>query len=103
MTTSVKVVLSGQSAAARDHRGSHMQIIACAGAGKTETVSQRVVALVAEGVEPRSIVAFTFTERAAAEQTVLGAIDKFRKQEFAAQPGNHCKMCDVRKICKSAK
>ena len=44
-----------------------MQIIACAGAGKTETVSQRVASLIAEGVAPRSIVAFTFTERAASE------------------------------------
>ena len=67
MTSLQAVALSGQAAAARDHRGSHMQIIACAGAGKTETVSQRVASLISEGVEPRSIVAFTFTERAAAE------------------------------------
>jgi DNA helicase-2/ATP-dependent DNA helicase PcrA len=44
-----------------------MQIIASAGSGKTEVVSQRVVDLLAEGVEPYGIVAFTFTERAAAE------------------------------------
>ncbi len=50
-----------------DYRGGHLQLIACAGSGKTETVSRRVAALVAEGVEPRSIVAFTFTERAAEE------------------------------------
>lgn len=67
MPDSGKVVLSGQAAAARDHRGSHMQIIACAGAGKTETVSQRVAGLIAEDIDPRSIVAFTFTERAASE------------------------------------
>ena len=50
-----------------DHRGSHLQVIACAGSGKTESVSRRVAALIAEGVEPASIVAFTFTEKAAAE------------------------------------
>ncbi len=45
----------------------HTQIIACAGSGKTETMARRVAALVADGVEPAAIVAFTFTERAAAE------------------------------------
>lgn len=49
------------------HRGSHMQIIAAAGSGKTEVVSQRVADLLADGENPRSIVAFTFTERAAEE------------------------------------
>lgn len=50
-----------------NYRGGHLQVIACAGSGKTEAVSRRVAALVNEGVEPASIVAFTFTERAAAE------------------------------------
>lgn len=49
------------------HRGGHLQVIACAGSGKTEAVSRRVAALIAEGAEPASIVAFTFTEKAAAE------------------------------------
>ena len=60
-------VLEGQSRAAVDHRGSHVQIIASAGSGKTEVVSQRIVSLLAEGVSAREIVAFTFTERAAKE------------------------------------
>jgi DNA helicase-2/ATP-dependent DNA helicase PcrA len=59
--------LTGDAAKAVKHRGSHMQIIARAGSGKTEVVSQRVVDLLADNVEPRSIVAFTFTEKAAAE------------------------------------
>ncbi len=59
--------LQGEAAAAVDYRGGHVQIIAAAGSGKTEVVSQRVAALVAEGEDPRSIVAFTFTEKAAAE------------------------------------
>lgn len=42
------------------------RIIAGAGAGKTETLTRRIVyLLLAEVVEPSSIVAFTFTERAA--------------------------------------
>jgi len=50
-----------------DHRGTDLQVIACAGSGKTESISRRVAALIAEGAEPASIVAFTFTERAAGE------------------------------------
>lgn len=41
-------------------------MIACAGAGKTEAISRRVAALIDEGIAPSQIVAFTFTERAAA-------------------------------------
>ena len=48
--------------------GDNMQLIACAGAGKTEAVSRRVVAqLSQDGVEPENVVAFTYNERAAAE------------------------------------
>jgi DNA helicase II / ATP-dependent DNA helicase PcrA len=49
------------------HRDGDLQIVACAGSGKTEAVSRRVAALLAEGAEPRSIIAFTFTEKAGAE------------------------------------
>jgi len=59
--------LEGDALAAVKHRGSHLQIIASAGSGKTEVVSQRVADLLTEGVLPAGIVAFTFTERAAAE------------------------------------
>lgn len=59
--------LEGDAAAAVAHRGGHLQIIAAAGSGKTEVVSQRVADLIASGVTPRGIVAFTFTEKAAAE------------------------------------
>ena len=60
-------VLEGESLRAVEHRGTHVQIIASAGSGKTEVVSQRVVSLLAEGIPAREIVAFTFTERAAKE------------------------------------
>jgi DNA helicase-2/ATP-dependent DNA helicase PcrA len=45
-----------------------LQIIACAGSGKTQVISQRIASILSQdGVEPRNVVAFTFTEKAAAE------------------------------------
>jgi DNA helicase-2/ATP-dependent DNA helicase PcrA len=62
-----KITLVGPQLEVVRHREGHLQVIACAGSGKTESVSQRVAALIEEGASPESIVAFTFTERAAAE------------------------------------
>ncbi len=46
----------------------NLQIIACAGSGKTEFVSARIAFLIAERIAtPEHIVAFTFTEKAAKE------------------------------------
>ncbi len=54
-----------------EHDGRNLQLIACAGSGKTEVVARRVVHLLTPGrpgsLEPRNIVAFTFTDKAAAE------------------------------------
>lgn len=53
------------------HAGRNLQLIACAGSGKTEVVARRVVHLLtpgrADSLAPRNIVAFTFTDKAAAE------------------------------------
>ena len=50
---------------------SNLQIIACAGSGKTQVISRRIVEILQskkmKGVGPGDIVAFTFTEKAAAE------------------------------------
>jgi DNA helicase II / ATP-dependent DNA helicase PcrA len=49
----------------------NLQVVACAGAGKTQVVAERVVEILRKkrgaGVGPANILAFTFTERAAAE------------------------------------
>ena len=46
----------------------NLLIVACAGSGKTEVISRRIARLLAQpGVEPRNLVAFTFTEKAAGE------------------------------------
>ncbi len=54
-----------------EHDGRNLQLIACAGSGKTEVVARRVVHLLTPGrkdaLTPRNIIAFTFTDKAAAE------------------------------------
>ena len=48
--------------------GEPLQIIACAGSGKTQVISQRIASILAQdGVKPGNVIAFTFTEKAAAE------------------------------------
>ena len=59
-----------QERAIRHSRG-NLQLIACAGSGKTEVVARRVARLLdpktRPKLHPQNIVAFTFTEKAAAE------------------------------------
>ena len=63
--------LTASQARAIAHDGGNLQLIACAGSGKTEVVARRVVHLLTPGrpgsLVPANIVAFTFTEKAAAE------------------------------------
>jgi DNA helicase-2/ATP-dependent DNA helicase PcrA len=54
-----------------NHLDGNLQVIACAGSGKTQVLAQRIVNIfkkkAADGVGPANIVAFTFTEKAAGE------------------------------------
>lgn len=59
--------LSPAQRRAVNHPAERLQIVACAGSGKTEVLAQRVVRLLREDADPASIVAFTFTEKAARE------------------------------------
>src|SRR4029078_7761949 len=55
-----------------------LQIIAGAGSGKTQVISQRIAAILAQpDVQPRNVVAFTFTDKAAAElkERVLSLVE----------------------------
>ncbi len=72
------------------HRDGHLQLIACAGSGKTEVVARRVVELLrprADGdrLVPGNIVAFTFTEKAAAE--LKDRIVRRVRDELGPTPG----------------
>jgi DNA helicase II / ATP-dependent DNA helicase PcrA len=63
--------LTPEQARAITHSNGNLQLIACAGSGKTEVVARRVVHLLTparpDSLRPANIVAFTFTEKAAAE------------------------------------
>lgn len=66
-----------------EHVGGNLLIVACAGSGKTETISRRIARLVSLGAAKDSIVAFTFTEHAAAElkARIRGHLEEMVPQE----------------------
>lgn len=57
--------LTDEQYAAATDPGSRILTLACAGSGKSRTLAYRVAWLIANGTAPESIVAFTFTEKAA--------------------------------------
>ncbi|MHB0888053.1 ATP-dependent helicase [Acidithiobacillus sp.] len=65
----------------------NLQIIACAGSGKTQVISQRVVNILKEKPEihPANIIAFTYTEKAAAE--LKTRILRLCKEQLGDVPG----------------
>ncbi|MHA1369701.1 MAG: ATP-dependent DNA helicase [Promethearchaeota archaeon] len=68
--------------AAIDHFQGNVQILACAGSGKTAVVAQRIAQLLEahEEILPKNIVAFTFTVKAAEEMEVR--IKKYLTKEI---------------------
>ncbi|GAM10434.1 ATP-dependent DNA helicase PcrA [Geobacter sp. OR-1] len=71
------------------HRGTDVQVVACAGSGKTESISRRVAALIAEGEPPDSIIAFTFTEKAAVElkDRIYQRVEEVKGTDFLGRLG----------------
>jgi DNA helicase-2/ATP-dependent DNA helicase PcrA len=69
--------------AAIAHVGGNLLIVACAGSGKTDTISQRVARLVSLGAKKNSIIAFTFTDHAANElkARIRGHLEKTMPDE----------------------
>ncbi len=67
----------------------NLQIIACAGSGKTQVISQRIVNILrekaTEGIGPGNIVAFTFTDKAAGE--LKDRIHRLCKEQLGSDVG----------------
>lgn len=45
----------------------NLLIIACAGSGKTQVISERIIQILKQGTQPSKVIAFTYTEKAAGE------------------------------------
>ena len=67
----------------------NLQIIACAGSGKTQVISARIVNILktkkSQGITPANIVAFTFTDKAAGE--LKDRIHRLCKEELGSDRG----------------
>jgi DNA helicase-2/ATP-dependent DNA helicase PcrA len=58
----------------------NLQIIACAGSGKTQVISQRIIEILKTGIHPSKIIAFTYTEKASGE--LQARISKLCKEQL---------------------
>lgn len=67
MSLNYEIKFTPEQLNAIHYTGGNLQIIACAGSGKTEVIIRRIIKLISDGVNPENIVAFTFTVKAAEE------------------------------------
>jgi len=64
----VSVTYTANQRQAIAHAEGNLQIIACAGSGKTQVLAERIASILAQpGASPGNVVAFTFTQKAAGE------------------------------------
>ncbi len=62
-----KIELNDEQQKAAAHKDGPLMVVAGAGTGKTRVIVERIMALIEDGVKPESILALTFTEKAAGE------------------------------------
>ena len=89
--TEEPVPLSAEQRSAVTSESRYVRVIAGAGTGKTETIIRRTVYLLLyDGVEPGKIVAFTFTEKAAASMRnrVYDRLKRLGNEEGCARLGS---------------
>ena len=81
MADKVSLTLEQQEAISEIDR--NLQIIACAGSGKTEVITRRIVNILQSksDIKPENVVAFTFTEKAAASMKKMDKIIASKDEE----------------------
>lgn len=79
ITEILKSNLTDEQYAAVIDESKNILCLACAGSGKSRTLAYKIAYLVSQGINPDSIVAFTFTEKAAdsIKRRVAEALHKF--------------------------
>lgn len=95
-------ILSPEQARVRDAGAGHMVVIAGAGTGKTELLTQRVLKLLLEGdgsgrpAELEEVVALTFTNKAAAEMRTRVYRALVRRLRASNDPGERARLGQLR-------
>lgn len=90
MTTDILSGLTERQRAAVTHGDGPMLVLAGPGSGKTRVITRRVAHLVSRGVRPSSILALTFTNKAAEEM-------RTRLEALGAPPG--ATLCTFHSLC----
>lgn len=86
-------LLNKNQKAAATYLASHLRIIAGAGSGKTRVVTYRIAHLIQDiGIDPRSILAITFTNKAANEM-------KERVNDIVGISGSGTLICTIHSLC----